>query len=260
MHSKPNILFLHAITRSAADYDSFAELVGDRFNTHVPDLLGHGRQRRSDTYRLADYRDALLTDLPSEGDLILWGHSLGGLVALALAEKIGSRTSAIILEDVPLFEVDWPRFRDGPFYDGFKFLFETLSNEGLDKPKLEIEVAGWPSGSGDRTYAEHFGPKGVEQRTTELMALDPKTLEPPMTGKIHGEVDIRKVLSQVRCPVHLLAGSRENGSALSVDDLAEFRRVCPTGKVHQFSHLGHDIRLFEEHAGAGIVYSLAYDG
>ena len=136
MDTKPNILFLHAITRSAADYDSFAELVGDRLNTLVPDLLGHGQQRRSDTYSLPDYRDALLPDVPSGGGLILWGHSLGGLVALALAKKIGSRTSAIILEDVPLFEVDWPRFRDGPFYDGFKFLHETLSNEGLDKTKL----------------------------------------------------------------------------------------------------------------------------
>lgn len=149
---------------------------------------------------------------------------------------------------MPLFEVDWPRFRDGPFFDGFKFLYDQLSDSELEPEALADQVADWPSGHGDSSLEGHFGPHVVEQRTTALLVLDPKTLQPPMAGELFGGVNIRQILSAVKCPVHLLAGNRENGSALTSGDLDEFSGLCLNGSIHRFEALGHDIRLFDEGA------------
>ncbi|MEL6463575.1 MAG: alpha/beta hydrolase [Pseudomonadota bacterium] len=255
MEKAPVILLLHAITRSAADYNTFVASIDGEFDTIAPNLLGHGQQNRSARYQLADYRDALLRQIPAAGDLVLWGHSLGGLVALV--DHLESRVTGIVLEDVPLFEVDWPRFRDGPFYEGFRYLHERLSQGVHDAADLINEVAGWPSGKGEKTFAEHFGMDGVKQRATELMSLDPRTLEPPMTGQITGDLDVRTMLSKAQCPVCLLAGHRDIGSALTEGDLVEYRRVCPAGAVQQFGNLGHDIRMFEQRACAKVLRTLA---
>lgn len=248
------------MSRSGADFDAFVASLGEGFRTLAPDLLGHGGQDRSDQYRLADYRHALLDLIrqrPEGHHLYIYGHSLGGLVAIALAERLGSQVAGLVLEDAPLFEVDWPRFRDGPFYDGFRVLRDRLAAGPVDAAELARDVATWPSGHGDTTYGDQFGPDGVVRRVADLMALDPRALEAPMTGGLMGAVDIRRALGRVACPVHLLAGNRDHGSAISASDLDEFLEVCPGGQVQRFPHLGHDIRLYEQKACMDVLRAMA---
>jgi len=52
----------------------------------APDLPGHGTAARLTTYTFEAYADALLADLP-EGSLDLLGHSMGGMIALAIAAR-----------------------------------------------------------------------------------------------------------------------------------------------------------------------------
>ena len=257
MKATPTVLCLHAITRSGRDFRPFAQALSRDFDVLTPDLLGHGQTPRSASYLLADYRDALLVELPRGCDIILWGHSLGGLVALALADKYGDRVVGVVLEDVPLFEVEWPRFRDGPFYSGFKALHEQLSAKTPNRSALAAEVAAWPSGDGQTHLGARFGDAIVDQRTEDLLNLDVAALVPPLTGQLAGDIDIRKILAHLQCPVWLLAGNRTLGSALTEHDLNTFETLCADGHLHNFTSLGHDIRLFEQTACTDLVIQIA---
>lgn len=67
----------------------------------APDLRGHGESPRADRYLLAD----LATDARSLGDHwdLLWGHSLGGAVAVTMLATEPDLAEQAVLEDPALF-------------------------------------------------------------------------------------------------------------------------------------------------------------
>lgn len=76
----------------------------------VPDLLGFGRSEKPDgDYRLAEHVGALERSLDRcaiTDRLVLVGHSLGALIALAAAAEWGSRVRGVVIVSVPVFRTE----------------------------------------------------------------------------------------------------------------------------------------------------------
>ena len=107
--ARPILICLHAITRRSTDFVEFSGVVQDAFDIFAPDLIGHGSADRSASYTVRDYLDGVLPDLGGldrETDVSIWGHSLGGLVAVALAHKLEGRVRSLFIEYASLFETD----------------------------------------------------------------------------------------------------------------------------------------------------------
>jgi pimeloyl-ACP methyl ester carboxylesterase len=67
------------------------------------DVPAHGEGRRElRGLRISDCVDALLDHLPSNGRVILVGHSLGAAVALVLAGRLGGRLAHLVLIAAPV--------------------------------------------------------------------------------------------------------------------------------------------------------------
>jgi pimeloyl-ACP methyl ester carboxylesterase len=82
----------------------------DDWRLVVPDLRGHGKSGRAPwRYRLQDYADdiaALLRDRVNE-PAVVFGHSLGGCIALLIAAQQPERVRAVIVGDSPLMSTAW---------------------------------------------------------------------------------------------------------------------------------------------------------
>jgi pimeloyl-ACP methyl ester carboxylesterase len=101
----PPLLLLHGLGVSGAVWQAFARRLAPHWSAIAPDLRGHGSSDRPPHgYEPVDYaRDvaALLTAVGVEQAPAV-GHSLGALVALALASLEPERLPALVLLDPPL--------------------------------------------------------------------------------------------------------------------------------------------------------------
>lgn len=102
---RPLALFLHGALRSAEQLLHWAVLLGDRFDTILIDLPGHGRSTVTGEVSVrgfaADLRSLLLRLFPRRR-MVIVGESLGGLVSLALGQLGGPDIRAVVAADPPL--------------------------------------------------------------------------------------------------------------------------------------------------------------
>jgi pimeloyl-ACP methyl ester carboxylesterase len=98
----PPILLLHGGGSSGATWDTLTPgLLAAGYRVIAPDLRGHGASGRGGRYPLDGFVDDLLGLLGAlaVNDFTLVGHSLGGYVAVCLAQALPERVSRLVLED-----------------------------------------------------------------------------------------------------------------------------------------------------------------
>jgi pimeloyl-ACP methyl ester carboxylesterase len=101
----PAIILLHGLGVSGTVWQAFARRLAPRFAAVAPDLRGHGESDAPPTgYRPEDYaRDlAAMLEALGIGQAPVLGHSLGSLVALALADRRPDLVSGLVLVDPPV--------------------------------------------------------------------------------------------------------------------------------------------------------------
>ncbi|MEL6520880.1 MAG: alpha/beta fold hydrolase [Pseudomonadota bacterium] len=102
-------LWIHGAGLSGA---TWLDLTSDLPRAQMPDLPGHGDAEAVAAPTVERFSDTLLPRV--EDDMVLIGHSLGGMVALELLARTAMRPRALILvESVPTVTDRWIR-RAGP--------------------------------------------------------------------------------------------------------------------------------------------------
>jgi 3-oxoadipate enol-lactonase len=100
--SKPPLVLLHALGENATSWDAVAERLAPHFSLLTLDLRGHGVSDWPGTYSHELIRDDVVGVLDALGlrDVVLVGHSLGGVVALLVAMQRPDRVARLVVEDV----------------------------------------------------------------------------------------------------------------------------------------------------------------
>lgn len=101
--SGPSLLLLHGVTRCGEDWQPLMPALSAHWKVITVDQRGHGESPRGRGYLVADYiadavrlvRDELSTPL------VIFGHSLGAMVAAAVAAELPQWVRGIVLEDPP---------------------------------------------------------------------------------------------------------------------------------------------------------------
>ncbi len=109
---KANVLIVHGMAEHGARYEDFATFLNSKgFGVYIPDLRGHGKTAGSieNTGHFVDKNgwNIVLTDLRnvvsiilkknSDIPLVLFGHSMGSLIARSYFEKYGESIHSLIL-------------------------------------------------------------------------------------------------------------------------------------------------------------------
>lgn len=238
----PPLVFFHGVGRCWQGFLPIMMPLAARWSTIAVDFRGHGRSDRAGSYLIADHlRDAaaFLTAHVNE-PAVIYGHSLGALVAAGLAAAMPDRVRAVILEDPPAA----PLLRNIR-----KTLFHTLfyllrSFAGQDRSIAEIakELRGYLMPFPSRApKSAHPTTDAVAIRLMAkgLKSCDPETLTPLIESRWLEGFDVDAVFHGIRCPAMLMRAEESLGGMLAKEEGDRLSHLLTDGTYIEWSEAGH---------------------
>jgi pimeloyl-ACP methyl ester carboxylesterase len=99
---QPTLVFLHGLFGSSVNWHSIARQFENEWHVLAPDLRNHGRSQHCDqmsyTQMAKDVADLLETLFVEQAIVI--GHSMGGKVAITLAQHHPEKIAALVVADI----------------------------------------------------------------------------------------------------------------------------------------------------------------
>ena len=201
-------LLLHGLGATARVWAPLVDTAPWKARWLAPDLPGHGGSPPGSTYDISEYVEALLPllmrgALPA-GSVTLVGHSLGGVIALALAGR----------HDIPTFRA---AFGLGIKLDWSASEIARMEALAGREPKL--------FDSFEEAQRHHAGLSGLGHIADESPLLergvkaegDKWRASADMRAFAVAPPDLESLIAAARCPVHLGAG--ENDPMVSIGRL-----------------------------------------
>jgi pimeloyl-ACP methyl ester carboxylesterase len=244
-HGPPAVL-LHGIGRSWRDFLPVLPAF-EKWHIYALDLRGHGKSGRvPNTYRSGDYAADVIAFLKKNihGPAVIFGHSLGGIVAMRAAADAPEHVKAIIVGDSVLS-------RDTLAHSMYQELFSGLhkivigggsvAEKARRLAKLEILVPGLPEPVpiGDLPGNE----SDLEEWANCLHLLDPTAIQSTVEGRTLTDFDADRMLGKIRCPVLILQANPELGGLMSDTAVEKVRAQAGQVEVVRFRLLGHALHL-----------------
>lgn len=241
--SGPPLVLLHGVVRRWQDFLPLAVPLAARWQVLGVDFRGHGRSGRADSYRLPDYVGdtvRLVEGRPPE-PAVVFGHSLGALVAVAVAAQSPKNVRALVLEDPPS-----PGFLRRLPETSYSAVFAAMRRlAGSRGPVREIadelgEVAVSRPGVEPPTRLRDLRDV-VSLRFSArcLQDVDPPVLDPLLRADWTEGYAWEANLKAVRCPVLLLRGEEKLGGMLPRADAEAIECWVPDCTRVDFPALGH---------------------
>ncbi|RKN39678.1 alpha/beta fold hydrolase [Micromonospora endolithica] len=96
------MLLLHGLGEDGSDWHTVLPALADTHRVYALDLRGHGRSVHPGRYPFEAMRDDVLGFLDAVGvrRCVVVGHSMGGVVAILVAQAAPGRLTHLVLEDV----------------------------------------------------------------------------------------------------------------------------------------------------------------
>lgn len=239
-------MVLHGGNSRWQHLEDLVRALADRWHVYAPDLRGHGRSTHApDQYRLTDYADDIVSFLERcSGPANVFGHSLGGQVAVMAAARRPDLFRALAIGDTPLSTSTLrPVLKSGR---STLSLWRDLAASG--HPSNEIADA-------LREMAVTF--EGRSGRASDLMAtsspwfafmagclrdLDPTMLDAVIEfDEMHRGFEAHDLLPKITCPVLLIQADPAYGGLLGDEDVAVARTLLRDLRVTRIDRVGHSL-------------------
>jgi pimeloyl-ACP methyl ester carboxylesterase len=239
------LLLLHGLSRAHGDWAPVVDQLARSHRLIAIDHRGHGESDRASGYLVADYvADAvrILVDEIDEPVLIL-GHSLGAMVAAAVAAEVPGHVRGVVLADPP-FHAMGARIAGSSWQTLFRGM-QAAAGQGVSVDELAALMSEilLPRPDGSRVrLGDLRDAAAIRWSATCLASLDPAALTPVIEGRWLDGYDMLGVASRIRCPVHLMQADPAAGGCLSDDESAAFAgcvQDCIVERCHGIGHLLH---------------------
>lgn len=228
------LVVLHGATSRWQDMNPILDPLAQHWHVYALDLRGHGKSgRAAGHYLLTDYVQDVATFISQHiGEAaIVYGHSLGGIVAMDLATQSPGDVRALILEDPALVEYT-QRPEEIFAHPYFRGTYEVLKKDRSIEALMAWSKAISPPDAPVDALKAH---------AETLSLLDPEMLAPILEGNLSQKGRLADAVRRITCPVLLLQADPTLGAATEDQHVAVIREHLPHAKVVQIKGAGHGI-------------------
>jgi pimeloyl-ACP methyl ester carboxylesterase len=251
----PPFVVLHGGSGRWQYSQEFLQLLAQQFHVFAPDFRGHGKSSRAPDggYRLVDYvRDTaeFLGNVVGESPIV-YGHSLGGEVAVKTAAEHPALFRALIVGDAPLSIHNLAT--EEPTHRAQNTLWQRIAGHPVDEivaalkdmqVRTTVDAAPRPARAvfgEDHPWFDH--------QALSLHQLDPAMLLPVLEGPAHmlGDFDPACMLPAITCPVLLLQADAHYGAVLQDAEVHSALNLLPNGVRVKLQGIGHPLHGSHPH-------------
>jgi pimeloyl-ACP methyl ester carboxylesterase len=252
--SGPPMILTHGLTDKWQYYLPILPYLATRWHVYAIDFRGHGSSSRTKPYRYIDHINDTV-DFLNENiaePAVIFGSSMGGMIALMVAAKHPNLVKAILFGDSSIktdrtrqvmidfhsYWVGWKKIA------GFKGPFKELV-------RLVSEMPVSVPGQGKKTYGEGLDSISLMNKANYLRRLDPEVLTDWAIGGKDAEAFKRvttgyddELLKDIRCPVLLIQGNPRKGGIFT-DEAVAFAREKIRDSYHVYiQEYDHNLGLY----------------
>lgn len=239
---RPTLLLLHGVTRCAEDFKPLFDLLSPHWRIVALDHRGHGDSERAASYLVTDYAADAVRFVRNElaVPVVIHGHSLGAMVAAAVALELPDLVRGVVLEDPP-FHTMGAHIHSSVWQAQFTGMREVAQHGGtveqLTDALADIRLP-FPGGTTNR-LGDSRDRTSLRWSAECLAKLDPEVLTPLIEGRWLDSYDTADIAARIRCPVTLLQADVKVGGALSDGDAQAFTRAAANCRLEKFPGSGH---------------------
>jgi pimeloyl-ACP methyl ester carboxylesterase len=220
------LLLLHGGSSQWQDFGILMPDLAADWHLYALDLRGHGQSGRANgRYRLQDFADDVidfLSEVVAE-PAVVFGYSLGGMVALMVAAQRPEWVRAVVVGDSPLTAQTWKTMLD----KSRKALVQQQAVAGGQAPLVEVAKV-----------ARGMPPLYIYETDPDVYAAFLYDFEQTAVG-----YEMDTLLPAVQCPVLLLQADPTSGGVMTDAEAAQAMRLLPNAS-HVFlpgiSHVFHN--------------------
>jgi pimeloyl-[acyl-carrier protein] methyl ester esterase len=221
------LVMIHGWGMHSGVWREFAKQLSKSFQVICIDLPGHGGSDAISPFDLERIAVTLIQAIPAKRFSLL-GWSLGGTIAIAMADRFPERVDAlIVLAGNPQFvkSMDWLGVEE-EIFDAFSVQLQN------DVQKTQLQFLALQT----RHLAD--GKRLFQQLKKTLLEYAPPSLEIMQAGlAILKQSNLRQTLTNLRCPVHIIQGNKDN--LIPLGNSFALQSLNPLIKLHILEDAGH---------------------
>lgn len=222
----PAIVFIHGHMESAKIWQKFSRKLNARFRLIRINLPGHGKSSVfSDSHSMEFMAEAVYAVLQHEKveKALFIGHSMGGYVALALAESHPDILKGLVLFSSISFADSAERQND-----------RERAMKAADAHKMKYITSVIPN-----LFFERSGLK-ANKRIFKLVKIAAKQPKEGIIAAIHGmrnRIDRTHILRDLKIPILFIAG--QDDFLIPLESIVEMNNRVPNAKLIVIENCGH---------------------
>ncbi len=258
----PTLVLLHGGSAGWQYFDGIIPELTAHWHVFAPDLRGHGKSgRAAGRYAIRDYADDICAFLLKvSGPASLFGHSLGGMVALMTADQCPDLVNAVVVGDSPLDATSWKAAVHQRQREQIRS-WQALAGGAHSIEEIIAGLKDCPVATADQ--AQRLRMRDVYADDDGVYAHLAYRLydnDPAMIGMLLDDFDracagydLKTLCPSIECPVLLLQADAARGSATSDGEVALALASLPRPRHKYFPGLSHLLFIEDKAAVLQVV-------